>query len=250
LILTDLEQVVPLMQERLEVARRSSRKGRGREGRLGKEEEEEEEEEGLRCDVAVKGLAWGDVGGVERLGRELGLAIESGSSCGSSEEEEGEGERKRRERKEDLRLLTHILISDCIYFPPLHPLLLTTLLALTSPSDPPSSLLSSTEPSSSSPLLSHSSPPLPSHPPPELMIAYKTRSYTLETPFWHALSEHFSIEPVISNLTGLRLGAADTEGGGEMGVVIARRREGKTKEEEVGWEELVLLGAVGEGVFD
>jgi hypothetical protein len=82
------------------------------------------------------------------------------------------------------------------------------------------------------------------------MIAYKTRSYTLETPFWHALSEHFSIEPVISNLTGLRLGAADTEGGGEMGVVIARRREGKTKEEEVGWEELVLLGAVGEGVFD
>ncbi|KAI9568202.1 hypothetical protein HD554DRAFT_2205118 [Boletus coccyginus] len=72
------------------------------------------------------------------------------------------------------RRLTHIVCSDLVYFPELLGPLLRTLIHLTSPSFAPSSGLSL-----------------------KIVISYKIRSLSKETPFWSAFGLWFSFQPVL-----------------------------------------------------
>lgn len=70
--------------------------------------------------------------------------------------------------------VTHVVCSDVVYFPPLIPLLLRTLLQLTS-KRPDEDVFT---------------------PSVEVIISYKIRSYTFETPFWRAFGAWFEFRPV------------------------------------------------------
>ncbi|KIO34394.1 hypothetical protein M407DRAFT_16920 [Tulasnella calospora MUT 4182] len=70
--------------------------------------------------------------------------------------------------------ITHVVCSDVVYFPPLIPLLLRTLLQLTSRRPDEDATIPSVE----------------------VIISYKIRSYTFETPFWRAFGAWFEFRPV------------------------------------------------------
>ncbi|KAG8785373.1 hypothetical protein FRC12_017683 [Ceratobasidium sp. 428] len=129
-VLTDLENVVPLLQQ-------------------GIREHEDVMSSGVRLEA--RALEWGNS---EHL---LALA-EYLNNLGTP--------------------VTHILCSDLVYFPHLYPQLLRTLLALTSP-----------------PFcdISYS---------PEIIIGYKVRSLTKETPFWQVFGTWFTFAPVLAIETG------------------------------------------------
>ncbi|KAF8607306.1 hypothetical protein BDV93DRAFT_468036 [Ceratobasidium sp. AG-I] len=125
-ILTDLDNVVPLLEDGIK--------------------DHMDSIEGGLVRVHACALAWGDLAQVARLN----------TSAAS---------------------ITHVLCSDLVYFPHLYPPLLRTLLALTSPPfcNPPSS--------------------------PEVIIGYKVRSLTKETPFWQVFGTWFAFEPVLARQT-------------------------------------------------
>ncbi|GAA6059721.1 hypothetical protein JCM10212_000249 [Sporobolomyces blumeae] len=199
-VLTDLENVVPLLEKNLNEAEtrwdRRSRRGSGTteatdDRRLKRDDEQGGvDAEGLErrrwANVLIRSLPWGDSRALARLSQE-GV-------------------------RPDV-----VLASDLVYFPFLYPPLLETLLGLTEPdldeivesdlcSEPSSSSLSSSAPS---PI---TSPPSPSRetrsnsiePPkerqgesPVVIFSYKIRSLVREQPFWEAFGRWFEFEPVL-----------------------------------------------------
>ncbi|KAG1750074.1 hypothetical protein EDB19DRAFT_1677772 [Suillus lakei] len=108
--------------------------------------------------------------------------------------------------------ITHIICSDLVYFPELLAPLLRTLLHLTSP--PSVSIFESQ---------------------PRVIMSYKIRSLSKETPFWLAFGLWFSFEP------WQRFGSDVGEDGDLAFIFVARRRP-----ESLSWiipsEDIDLLG--------
>jgi predicted nicotinamide N-methyase len=125
--------------------------------------------------------------------------------------------------------ITHIICSDLVYFPELLAPLLRTLLHLTSP--PSVSIF---------------------EPQPRVIISYKIRSLSKETPFWSAFGLWFSFEPVIARKIDANNSLSEWQRfGSDIGVdsdlafiFVARRRP-----ESLNWtipsENIDLLGGVG-----
>ncbi|KAI0067294.1 hypothetical protein BV25DRAFT_1089823 [Artomyces pyxidatus] len=110
-------------------------------------------------------LSWGNVEHALRIGYELG-------ACFS-------------ESARPSRPLTHIICSDLVYFPELLAPLLRSLLCLTSPPFVPPQTASNP---CSSEWRDHT---------PEIIISYKIRSLSKETPFWSAFGLWFTFSPVV-----------------------------------------------------
>ncbi|KDQ56973.1 hypothetical protein JAAARDRAFT_194164 [Jaapia argillacea MUCL 33604] len=108
--------------------------------------------------IAIQPLTWGSSAHALRIANELGI-----SSSPS---------------QPDARSLSHIICSDLVYFPELLAPLLRTLLQLTSPPFVPSL---------SEPIIQ----------PVEVVISYKIRSLSKETPFWSAFGLWFTYHPVL-----------------------------------------------------
>ncbi|KAF6767505.1 Nicotinamide N-methyltransferase-like protein [Kalmanozyma brasiliensis GHG001] len=140
LVLTDLENVVPLMERNV--------------ARAGYKQATE------LLDVRVRSLAWGNDAHAESLISEL-------QSLASNDVKAAEA-----------NPISHILCSDLVYFPELLPLLLRSIISLSSYG----SAARSRYPSNSSG--------------PELIISYKIRSLIKEQPFWFALDSWFDFQAV------------------------------------------------------
>lgn len=123
LILTDLEEVLPLLEKNLRDA--------------------ELDLKGGGMEVLIRALPWGDQLAFEHLVKEFPELVD------------GEGNRK-----------VMVIGSDLVYFPELYPLLLKTLLWLSSGKEK------------------------------EMLISYKIRSLVREEPFWSALGRWFELTPL------------------------------------------------------
>ncbi|KAI0342667.1 hypothetical protein BDW22DRAFT_1394496 [Trametopsis cervina] len=144
----------------------------------------------------------------------------------------------------DDRYLTHVICSDLVYFPELLAPLLRSLLQVTSP------------------------PFAPPHGParvPKVVISYRIRSLSKETPFWAAFGLWFAFEPVLIKSHHVPAAAVAREALGDFNevppaawtrfgspdngdtyVFVGRRRP-----ESFGWQvpadDAELLGGVGAG---
>jgi len=102
--------------------------------------------------------------------------------------------------------VSHIICSDLVYFPELIGPLLRTLLHLTAP-----------DPNQTTPIE-----------PPQVILSYKIRSLSKETPFWSAFGLWFTFTPVLvrpcSKDTSNRWERFDSGGDGEVFLFVARRR--------------------------
>ncbi|KAG2107258.1 putative methyltransferase-domain-containing protein, partial [Suillus discolor] len=127
--------------------------------------------------------------------------------------------------------ITHIICSDLVYFPELLAPLLRTLLHLTSP--PSISIFESQ---------------------PRVIISYKIRSLSKETPFWSAFGLWFSFEPVIARKTDAnnllsewqRFGS-DIEDDGDLAFIFVAYRRPESLNWTIPSEDIDLLGGVGAG---
>ncbi|PFH53153.1 hypothetical protein AMATHDRAFT_138336 [Amanita thiersii Skay4041] len=105
------------------------------------------------------------------------------------------------------RTITHIICSDLVYFPDLLAPLLRSLIHLTSP---PFTLFSG-----------------PTYESPHVVISYKIRSLSKESPFWSAFGLWFTFAPVLSrnkstNGPWYRFGASQSDA--SIFIFIAHRR--------------------------
>ncbi|KAF9234227.1 hypothetical protein BU15DRAFT_52886 [Melanogaster broomeanus] len=159
--------------------------------------------------IFVRPLAWGSLGHAMSIAKEFKFALSQHSGCQSANAS---------------RRLTHIVCSDLakqVYFPELFGPLLRTLIHLTA------------QPSSC--------------PPVKLVISYKIRSLTKETPFWTAFGLWFSFQPILARrrIPAARLlllfGADD--GADRTFIFVASRRP-----ESVTWDVPVSDRDLMEGV--
>ncbi|KAG2348034.1 hypothetical protein BDR05DRAFT_957686 [Suillus weaverae] len=125
--------------------------------------------------------------------------------------------------------ITHIICSDLVYFSELLAPLLRTLLHLTSP---PSVSIFETQP--------------------RIIISYKIRSLSKETPFWSAFGLWFSFEPVIArkieannSLSGWQRFGSDIGGDGDLAFIFVARRRPESLNWMIPSEDIDLLGGVG-----
>ncbi|KAG1887366.1 putative methyltransferase-domain-containing protein [Suillus subluteus] len=125
--------------------------------------------------------------------------------------------------------ITHIICSDVVYFPELLAPLLRTLLHLTSP--PSISIFESQ---------------------PRVIISYKIRSLSKETPFWSAFGLWFSFEPVVvrkidanNSLSEWQRFGSDMEGDGDLAFIFVARRRLESFNWTIPLENIDLLGGVG-----
>ncbi|THU84188.1 hypothetical protein K435DRAFT_971296 [Dendrothele bispora CBS 962.96] len=147
LVLTDLPEVCPLLEENLSSISAELR----------------EKADDNRDTILVRPLTWGNHQHALSIASELGLLQDDSH------------------RPQNARYLTHILCSDLVYFPELLAPLLRTLIQLSSsPFVPPT-------PTDSN----------PHYQDPQMIISYKIRSLSKETPFWSAFGLWFSFEPVL-----------------------------------------------------
>ncbi|KAI0775104.1 hypothetical protein BD413DRAFT_603104 [Trametes elegans] len=112
--------------------------------------------------VRVRPLAWGSGEHARRIADELGLGLSTNPHL--------------RPDVPPARGLTHVLCSDLIYFPALLAPLLRSLIHLTSP-----------------PFVSRTAPA-----PAIVILSYKIRSLSKETPFWSAFGLWFEFVPVLA----------------------------------------------------
>ncbi|KAF5339260.1 hypothetical protein D9758_013335 [Tetrapyrgos nigripes] len=145
LILTDLPEVCPLLEENLASISVELR------------------ENAKRDVVLVRPLSWGNHQDAFSIASELGLELEPRNFDHSGQQP---------------RYLTHILCSDLVYFPELLAPLLRTLIQLSSPPFIPIRYTGS----------EHDL---------QIIISYKIRSLSKETPFWSAFGVWFTFEPVL-----------------------------------------------------
>ncbi|KAG2145377.1 putative methyltransferase-domain-containing protein [Suillus bovinus] len=127
--------------------------------------------------------------------------------------------------------ITHIICSDLVYFPELLAPLLRTLLHLTSP--PSISTFESQ---------------------PRVIISYKIRSISKETPFWSAFGLWFSFEPVIArkidannSLSEWQRFGSDIGGDGDLAFIFVARRRPESLNWIIPSGNIDLLGGVGAG---
>lgn len=124
--------------------------------------------------------------------------------------------------------VTHIICSDLVYFPELLAPLLRTLLHLTSP---PSISIFELQP--------------------RVIISYKIRSLSKETPFWSAFGLWFSFEPVIArridanSLSEWQRFGSDLGGDGDLAFIFVARRRPESLNWTIPSEDVDLLGGVG-----
>ncbi|KAG9013895.1 hypothetical protein FRB95_011810 [Tulasnella sp. JGI-2019a] len=167
------------------------------------------------AEVQVWPLPWGSGGDAEELSLMVNRSIGNG--------------------------ITHIICSDLVYFPPLLPLLLRTLLHLTSP-------MSSTRGDQSV----------------EVIISYKIRSLAFEIPFWIAFGAWFDFQPVLQQhqrqsfddgaygydgkqeSRWKRLGSSGDDG---YFVFVARRRH-ESYDWEIPKDDEQLMCGRGDGTFE
>lgn len=124
--------------------------------------------------------------------------------------------------------VTHIICSDLVYFPELLAPLLRTLLHLTSP---PSVSVFELQP--------------------RVIISYKIRSLSKETPFWSAFGLWFSFEPVVvrgvgaNSLSEWQRFGSDIGGDGDLAFIFVARRRPESLSWTIPSEDVDLLGGVG-----
>ncbi|KAG1841129.1 putative methyltransferase-domain-containing protein [Suillus subalutaceus] len=125
--------------------------------------------------------------------------------------------------------ITHIICSDVVYFPELLAPLLRTLLHLTSP---PSISIFELQP--------------------RVIISYKIRSLSKETPFWSAFGLWFSFEPVVvrkidanNSLSEWQRFGSDMGGDGDLAFIFVARRRLESLNWTIPSENIDLLGGVG-----
>ncbi|KAG2122798.1 putative methyltransferase-domain-containing protein [Suillus clintonianus] len=125
--------------------------------------------------------------------------------------------------------ITHIICSDLVYFPELMAPLLRTLLHLTSL--PSVSIFESQ---------------------PRIIISYKIRSLSKETPFWSAFGLWFSFEPVVvrkidanNSLSEWQRFGSDTGDDGDLAFIFVARRRSESLNWMIPSEDIDLLGGVG-----
>ncbi|KAJ9094565.1 hypothetical protein QFC20_006880 [Naganishia adeliensis] len=156
--LTDLEGVIPLVEENVERWRRKIRQnGSACFDALKQDAPDTTVQREAYVDVHAHPFPWGDTAAADRL-----LATSGKVNMG----------------------ITHILMIDLIYFPHLYPLLMSTLLQIT---QPPFCVIDPGPRESEDGTTG-----------PEVILSYKSRSLEFEEPFFHSFQRYFRMTPLLS----------------------------------------------------
>lgn len=212
-ILTDLDNVCPLLSRNAARASQSqshSQASKFSDSASGESQKSPESAQafkmGEKVETRVRPLSWGDEEQSFKVLEEL--KVEKGEASSTSKEVNMDVNEDSWDRFQE-HPLTHLILSDLVYFPELLPPLLRSVITLTDP-------VPKTFKSSLSPLhTSHSTPKSeetrtpprnsaePSSSPedlsskiPEVILAYKIRSFAKEEPFWRAFGSWFDFEAV------------------------------------------------------